>query len=143
MKNPVDRTRLLAAIFAIVLVITGCQGGKKTDAVEQVSRKDQDQITKLLSDTAGGMNQSALPAPELPANLIFTRDDIPREGGYLQVTIGDINDAESNLFLRRLKTERCTCGCPHTLDQCLIEDPQCDVAHRLAAQVLREVQIGS
>ena len=83
------------------------------------------------------------PTPTLPENIVFTRDDIPREGGYLQVTIGDVTDDESNQFIRRLKTERCTCGCPHTIDQCLIEDPQCDVAHRLAAQVLREVQLGS
>ncbi|MDZ4806120.1 MAG: hypothetical protein SGI90_14775 [Candidatus Eisenbacteria bacterium] len=141
--NQDHRTRLLAACCALVLGILGCQEGKKTDAVEQVSRKDQDNITRILSDTAGGMNQTALPVPTLPANLVFTRDDIPREGGYLQVSIGDVNDAESNQFLRRLKTERCTCGCPHTIDQCLIEDAQCDVAHRLAAQVLREVQIGS
>jgi len=141
--NHSDRTRLLAAVSAIVLVIAGCQGGKKTEPAEQVSKKEQDQINQLLADTAGGMNRTALPTPTLPANLVFTRDDIPREGGYLQVSIGDINDAESNQFLRRLKMERCTCGCPHTIDQCLIEDPQCDVAHRLAAQVLREVQIGS
>lgn len=141
--NQSDRTRLLAAASAIVLVIAGCQGGKKTEPAEQVSRKEQDQINQLLADTAGGMNKTSLPAPTLPSNLVFTRDDIPREGGYLQVSIGDVNDAESNQFLRRLKTERCTCGCPHTIDQCLIEDPQCDVAHRLAAQVLREVQIGS
>jgi len=141
--NQAHRTRLLAAFGALALVVAGCQGAKKTDVVEQISRKDQENMTKLLADTAGGMNQTALPAPTLPANLVFTRDDIPREGGYLQVTIGDVNDAESNQFLRRLKTERCTCGCPHTIDQCLIEDPQCDVAHRLAAQVLREVQIGS
>lgn len=141
--NQNHRTRLSAAICMLGLVVAGCQGEKKTDAVPQISRKEHESITKLLADTAGGMNQTALPAPSLPANLVFTRDDIPREGGYLQVTIGDVNDAESNKFLRRLKTERCTCGCPHTIDQCLIEDPQCDVAHRLAAQVLREVQIGS
>ncbi|TPW17417.1 MAG: hypothetical protein FD129_384, partial [bacterium] len=114
--NQNHRTRLSAAICMLGLVVAGCQGEKKTDAVPQISRKEHESITKLLADTAGGMNQTALPAPSLPANLVFTRDDIPREGGYLQVTIGDVNDAESNKFLRRLKTERCTCGCPHTID---------------------------
>ena len=135
--------RWLAALGAIVMVAIGCQQSPKKEAGDQVSKQEQDEITKILSDTAGGMNKLAVPAPTLPANIVFTRDDIPREGGYLQVTIGDVTDAESNQFLRRLKTERCTCGCPHTIDQCLIEDPQCDVAHRLAAQVLREVQLGS
>lgn len=136
-------TRVLAALGAIVLVAVGCQQTPKQSTGDQVSKQDLDQIAKILADTAGGMNKMATPAPTLPANIVFTRDDIPREGGYLQVTIGDVTDGESNLFLRRLKTERCTCGCPHTIDQCLIEDPQCDVAHRLAAQVLREVQLGS
>jgi hypothetical protein len=135
--------RWMAALGAVVLVAIGCQQGTQKTPGDQVSKQDLDQIAKILSDTAGGMNKMTTPTPTLPANIVFTRDDIPREGGYLQVTIGDVTDAESNQFLRRLKTERCTCGCPHTIDQCLIEDPQCDVAHRLAAQVLREVQLGS
>ena len=83
------------------------------------------------------------PAPvQLPASVIFTRDDIPNEGGYLQITLGDLTDAQANQFLRRVKSEYCTCGCSHTIDQCLIQDPQCDVARKLATQVLKEVTGG-
>lgn len=138
------RSRLTALVLSLALValaLVACQGGGTTK--DEVSKKDMEDVAKLLADTAGGMNRGMQPVPTLPANIVFTRDDIPNEGGYLQVTLGDITDDEANKFLRRLKEDRCTCGCPHTLDQCLIEDPQCDVAHRLANQVLREVQLGS
>ena len=108
--------RLLAALGAVILVVVGCQGGSKTPKADQVSKQEQEHINSILSDTAGGMNRMVQPTPTLPENIVFTRDDIPREGGYLQVTIGDVTDDESNQFIRRLKTERCTCGCPHTID---------------------------
>lgn len=138
------RSRLTALVVSLVFVtfaLVACQGGGASK--DEVSNRDIDDVAKILADTAGGMNQATQPPPALPANIVFTRDDIPNEGGYLQVSMGDITDDEANRFLRRLKEDRCTCGCPHTLDQCLIEDPQCDVAHRLANQVLREVQLGS
>jgi hypothetical protein len=134
-------TALALSLAVTALTLAACQGGGS--GKDEVSKKDIDDVARILADTAGGMNRATQPPPVLPANIEFTRDDIPNEGGYLQVTLGDVSDAEANKFMRRLKEERCTCGCPHTIDQCLIEDPQCDVAHRLANQVLREVQVGS
>jgi len=130
----------VAAILSSLLVLGGCQesGSDKSG----VSRKDIKDVASILSDTAGAMNQRP-ETKELAPRIVFTKQDIPNEGGYLQVSIGDITDDQANRFMRRLKSEPCTCGCPHTIDQCLIEDPQCDVAHNLARQVLKEVTEGS
>lgn len=140
MTRPARRGAVLALIVpAALLAFSACQGEKKAASGRTASQKDIDDVRSLLSDTAGGVGRSVpRVGPELPPNVVFTRDDIPNEGGYLQIQIGDITDAQANRFLRRAKTEMCTCGCPHTIDQCLIEDPQCDVARRLAAQILRE-----
>ena len=135
-----SRKLLIAAGLAVAVVAVGCQ--KQGSGARKVSQEDIKEVSSLLADTVGqiGMNIAA-PAP-LPANVVFTKEDIPNEGGYLQVSIGDVTDDQANQFLRRAKSENCTCGCPHTIDQCLIEDPQCTVAQRLAAQVLKEVTGG-
>jgi thiol-disulfide isomerase/thioredoxin len=41
--------------------------------------------------------------------------------------------------LRRLNSENCTCGCKLTLSQCRVNDTECPVSGRLAAQVVKEV----
>ena len=100
-------TRRLAAIGAVLFVVAvaGCQKTAKTETTDTVSKQDQDQINKLLADTAGGMNNTALPVPALPANLVFTRDDIPHEGGYLQVTLGKYKSRsfKTNFFKSNLE----------------------------------------
>jgi hypothetical protein len=135
-------TRFLAALSALVLVAAGCQ--KSNDSAgARLDSKDYKAVAEILADTVGGM-AVATPAEiaPLPDNVVFSRDDIPNEGGYLQVTLGEVSDAQANSFMRRVKTEKCSCGCVHTIDQCLIQDPQCDTAHQLAAQVLKEVTGG-
>lgn len=132
-------TRFLAAAAALFLAV-GCQ---RTDGAGRVDPKDARAAAEILADTVGGM--SVVTPDEvapLPDNVVFSRDDIPNEGGYLQVSLGEVSDTQANAFMRRLKTEKCSCGCVHTIDQCLIEDPQCDTAHQLAAQVLKEVTGG-
>jgi hypothetical protein len=133
-------TRFFAAAAAL-LVAVGCQ--KKDDRVGAIESDDYKAVAEILADTVGGMGVATVAetAP-LPENVVFSRDDIPNEGGYLQVTLGEISDDQANKFMRRLKVEKCTCGCVHTIDQCLIDDPQCDTAHQLAAQVLKEVTGG-
>jgi ATP-dependent helicase YprA (DUF1998 family) len=134
--------RSFFALAATVLVLAlGCQ--KSDPGAGNVSQKDVKEVASILADTVGGMGTAvAKSATPLPPNVVFTREDIPNEGGYLQVSIGEVTDAQANSFLRRLKSETCTCGCPHTIDQCLLEDPQCTTAHQLAAQVLKEVTGG-
>ena len=45
--------------------------------------------------------------------------------------------------LRRLNSESCTCGCNLTLSQCRVNDGECPVSGKLAAQVVREVASGA
>jgi hypothetical protein len=130
----------VTAAATILVLLAGCQ--KKESSSSTVSKKDIADVAGLLADTAGSMNDRPDPA-QLPPRMVFTREDIPREGGYLQVTIGEITDEQANQFMRRVKSEHCTCGCPHTIDQCMIADPQCDVAQHLATQILKEVTQGS
>jgi thiol-disulfide isomerase/thioredoxin len=45
--------------------------------------------------------------------------------------------------LRRLNSESCTCGCKLTLSQCRVNDGECPVSSKLAAQVVKEVVSGA
>jgi thiol-disulfide isomerase/thioredoxin len=45
--------------------------------------------------------------------------------------------------LRRLNSESCTCGCNLTLSQCRVNDGECPVSGKLAAQVVKEVASGA
>jgi hypothetical protein len=45
--------------------------------------------------------------------------------------------------LRRLNSESCTCGCNLTLSQCRVNDTECPVSGKLAAQVVKEVVSGA
>lgn len=45
--------------------------------------------------------------------------------------------------LRRLNSESCTCGCKLTLSQCRVNDGECPVSGKLAAQVVKEVAGGA
>ena len=45
--------------------------------------------------------------------------------------------------LRRLNSESCTCGCNLTLSECRVNDTECPVSGKLAAQVVKEVASGA
>ena len=45
--------------------------------------------------------------------------------------------------LRRLNSESCTCGCNLTLSECRVNDTECPVSGKLAAQVVKEVTGGA
>jgi len=45
--------------------------------------------------------------------------------------------------LRRLNSENCTCGCNLTLSECRVNDTECPVSGKLAAQVVKEVVSGA
>jgi thiol-disulfide isomerase/thioredoxin len=56
------------------------------------------------------------------------------------VDLTGLNAAQKELALKRLNTERCTCGCGLTLAQCRISDPTCEVSLPLAQAVAKSVQ---
>ena len=45
--------------------------------------------------------------------------------------------------LRRLNSESCTCGCRLTLSQCRVNDSECPVSGKLAAQIVKEAAGGA
>jgi thiol-disulfide isomerase/thioredoxin len=45
--------------------------------------------------------------------------------------------------LRRLNSESCTCGCKLTLSQCRVNDGECPVSGKMAAQIVKEVVGGA
>jgi thiol-disulfide isomerase/thioredoxin len=45
--------------------------------------------------------------------------------------------------LRRLNSDSCTCGCKLTVSQCRVNDTECPVSGKLAADVVKEIAAGS
>jgi hypothetical protein len=45
--------------------------------------------------------------------------------------------------LRRLNSESCSCGCKLTLSQCRVNDSECPVSGKLAAQIVKEAAGGA
>ena len=56
------------------------------------------------------------------------------------VDLANVTTKQKEVILKRLNTEKCTCGCDRTLAQCRIEDPNCQTslpaAKKVAAQVV-------
>jgi hypothetical protein len=56
------------------------------------------------------------------------------------VDLTSVTTKQKEEILKRLNTEKCTCGCDRTLAGCRIEDPDCKVslpgAQKVAAQVV-------
>jgi thiol-disulfide isomerase/thioredoxin len=59
------------------------------------------------------------------------------------VSFKGLTAEQKKLALRRLNSESCTCGCNLTLSQCRVNDGECPVSGKLAAQVVKEVAGGA
>jgi thiol-disulfide isomerase/thioredoxin len=59
------------------------------------------------------------------------------------VNLAGLTPEQKKRALHRLNAESCTCGCPLTLSQCRVNDTECPVSTKLAAQVVKEVVRGS
>ncbi len=55
------------------------------------------------------------------------------------VDLAAVTTKQKEAILKRLNTEKCTCGCDRTLAQCRIEDPGCQTSLPLAKKVAAEV----
>ncbi len=58
------------------------------------------------------------------------------------VNLAGLTPEQKKRALHRLNAESCTCGCPLTLSQCRVNDTECPVSTKLAAQVVKEVVRG-
>jgi hypothetical protein len=93
---------------------------------------------------------STPPAPERlyktvhDPNATYGESDLPQLGSYLKVDFTELNAAQLNRTIHRLRAEYCTCGCTNdTIDQCLVNDPACGTAVTLAKQIIREEKLKS
>lgn len=112
--------------------------GDETPAVTPESESgESDQATETE-------NADALPAPGTyktvyDPNAVYGLSDITMKGSYLKIDFEDLSNSEVNRVIHRLRTEYCTCGCDKdTIDQCLVNDPNCTTAVTLAKQIIRE-----
>ncbi len=116
----------------------GC-GGAKQPATDGASGRDATPVVQA-ADTAAAADSSVYMSHEDP-DAIYTAADLPGLGSYLKVDFTGLSAAQVNRVLHRLRTENCTCGCPDTIDECLVKDPQCDTAVTLAGQIVREEKL--
>lgn len=152
-------TSVLAGLTAATLVACGGGGTAKDTANqdagaamnETASGRDAagdetPAMTPESADTAAGAveNADALPEPGTyktvyDPNAVYTAGDITMRGSYLKIDFEDLTASQVNRVVHRLRTEYCTCGCDKdTIDQCLVNDPDCTTAVTLAKQIIRE-----
>jgi thiol-disulfide isomerase/thioredoxin len=58
------------------------------------------------------------------------------------VNLAGLTPEQKKRALHRLNAESCTCGCMLTLSQCRVNDTECPVSGKLAAQVVKEIARG-
>jgi len=56
------------------------------------------------------------------------------------VDLSGLSDADRIEALKRLNTEKCTCGCGLTVAQCLVDDPTCGTSPTIAAQIMAGIR---
>jgi thiol-disulfide isomerase/thioredoxin len=58
------------------------------------------------------------------------------------VNLDKLTPEQKKAALRKLNTEKCTCGCELTVAQCRINDSGCDTSKSLAAKIVSEISHG-
>jgi thiol-disulfide isomerase/thioredoxin len=59
------------------------------------------------------------------------------------VDLSGLSPAKKVEALKRLNTEKCSCGCGLTLAQCRINDPSCDISPGIAAKLVKAIRRGN
>ncbi len=59
------------------------------------------------------------------------------------VDMTGLTPAQKTAALKRMNSETCTCGCKLTIAQCRINDTECPVSQKIAAQIVQEVKSGA
>ena len=144
-----------AGLIAIVgLGLVACGGGDGEDAVDDVAAiTDEGGVTPLPTNVPKTTPPAAETEPPVDpskyqsnhdADAVYGYADITMEGSYLKLNLEGLTDPQMNQVVHRMKTELCTCGCPKdTIDECLVNDPNCSTATTLAKQVIREERLKS
>jgi hypothetical protein len=130
--------RFSAALLALALAAAvGCGRGSGTAQKSASSSPDTAQAAPADSMVNPEAGYKSVNDP----NATYTKADITMLGSYNKLDLDGIAPAVMNRIIHRMRTEQCTCGCPDTIDECLIKDPQCTTAVTLANQIIREEQL--
>ncbi len=62
--------------------------------------------------------------------------------GLPGVSFAGLTAAQKQAALKRMNSERCSCGCGLTIAQCRISDESCTTSQKLAANIVREIRSG-
>jgi thiol-disulfide isomerase/thioredoxin len=88
--------------------------------------------------------EGPLTAPEIRVLLAATGDDLERVAREVARAVPDIDPSAlvgwSDVFVRRLANDRCTCGCGMTLMQCRIYDSSCKTSQGIVARILKDAR---
>ena len=139
MTQKIRMVVLALAVFAAA----GC--GKKEDA----STKNEAPSAKSETPSASAETTPTPDTPETTAartyqtvhdpKAVYGKADLPVLGSYLKLDFTDLSANQLNRVIHRMKSESCTCGCNgEPIDQCLVNDPNCQTAVTLANQIIRE-----
>jgi hypothetical protein len=128
-----------AAWAAAFILLAGC--GKTGGGDLQAKAGDAESTTAAVEETTGVLDATRYRTEHDP-DKTYTLDDIAMRGSYLKLDFTDVQPAVMDRVVHRLRSEHCTCGCEKdTIDECLINDPNCETAVTLANQVIREERV--
>ena len=128
-------------LIVVALILAGCGKARtKTTSQSQVSAQSEStsasaETTVAAQDTSSARSYKSSNDPK----AVYTASDLPGRGSYLKLDLTELTPDQLNRVIHRLRSEDCTCGCTGDLiDECLVNDPQCDTAVKLAQQIIRE-----
>jgi thiol-disulfide isomerase/thioredoxin len=67
-------------------------------------------------------------------------ENAPPVSEIKDLPMADLTPAQKEDALRRLNSERCTCGCGLTVGRCRVDDPTCSVSPPLAKKIVDDVR---
>lgn len=61
---------------------------------------------------------------------------------HAEIDLSKLQGQQKEQFMKLLESSECTCGCGMKLSQCMLDDPTCPVAPRLAQTALDKFLAG-
>ncbi len=149
MKTLMTWSLFAALAFSLVACSSGDSGSTNETAENVTPKADPVVQTETPTETTPPPAAEAPPvtppvdpnrfATVYDPNATYTLSDLPTEGSFVKIQFGGMTDEQANRIVHRIKTENCTCGCPKdTIEECLVNDPQCGTVVQLATQIIRE-----
>jgi hypothetical protein len=131
------------AMGFLAAVWVACGSGGSTGKADPASASASGEVETPAEDAAAAtptLSTETYRSQHDP-DAFYTRDTFPLTGSYLKVEMDDLTPDQFDRVIHRLKCEKSTCGSGYTIDECLVNRPQCWVAVELLKQVVREEKL--